>query len=91
MASTDVQHTDVIDTGWVREPSEAPSARFGWHGNGAVKTYWTMTILCVIALLGMLIGNHVGHVEDIYLVAIAAGLVGLAIYGTLRNRGTWKR
>ncbi len=72
MASTEVDHPSV-DTGWVREPVDAPSARFGWHGFGR-KTGAIAGWLVVIALLGMLIGNHTGKVEDIFLVCIAAGV-----------------
>ena len=72
MASTEVEHDkhEQIDTGWKHEPADAPSARFGWHGT-ATKTAYAAGWFCVAALLFMLIGNQVGHVEDIYLVVIA--------------------
>lgn len=45
-------------------------------------------ILCAVFLLLMLIGNHKGHIEDIFLIATAAGLV-LAVVGdwVLRRNG----
>ncbi|GAB10934.1 hypothetical protein GOARA_063_01330 [Gordonia araii NBRC 100433] len=81
MASTEVDHPSV-DTGWVREPVEAPSARFGWHGFGR-KTGSIAGWFVVIALLGMLIGNHTGKVEDIFLVATAAVIAFLLIRNTV--------
>ncbi|MDO4908917.1 MAG: DUF2631 domain-containing protein [Corynebacterium sp.] len=49
---------------------DEPSAAWGWHniGRRAVQiSGW----ISVIFLLCMLIGNHHGHIEDIYLVVIA--------------------
>ena len=87
MASTEVEH---IDTGWVREPADAPSARFGWHGT-APRTYAIAAFLTGLAMLAMLIGNHVGHVEDIYLIIFAVGLIGFAGYKMIPRKGAWKR
>lgn len=80
MASTELDHNDDIDTGWTHEPAQAPSARFGWHGV-ATKSFYIAGWFCVLALLGMLVGNHVGHVEDIWLVATAAGLAAILVKG----------
>ncbi|MFT4128034.1 MAG: DUF2631 domain-containing protein [Gordonia sp. (in: high G+C Gram-positive bacteria)] len=80
MAGTDVEHHEEIDTGWRREPADAPSARFGWHGV-ATKSIYVVGWLGVIALLAMFIGNHKGHVEDIWLAAAAI----VVAYGLLRG------
>ncbi|WP_132993636.1 DUF2631 domain-containing protein [Gordonia zhaorongruii] len=87
MASTEVDH---IDTGWVREPANAPSARFGWHGT-APRTYAIAAFVSGLICLGMLVGNHIGHVEDIYLIAIAIVLIGYATYKIIPRKGTWRR
>lgn len=44
--------------------------------------------ISIIALLAMTIGNHEGHTEDIFLVAIAA-LIAIALIGdaVLRRNG----
>ena len=84
MASTEVDHPSV-DTGWVREPADAPSARFGWHGFGR-KTAAIAGWVVVIALLGMTIGNHTGKVEDVFLVCIAIGLAFVLLKNTLAPR-----
>lgn len=89
MASTEVEHT-AVDTGWVREPVNAPSARFGWHGQ-ATKTFQIAGWFVVFSLLAMLIGNHHGHVEDIWLIAIAAGLAFILIKNTIGRRGRWQK
>ena len=87
MASTEVA---TIDTGWVREPADAPSARFGWHGVGR-KSIAVAAIISGLIMLGMIIGNHIGHVEDIYLVIFAVGLIGYPIYQMIPRKGAWKR
>lgn len=99
MASTDVEHTvghgdgghgevEVIDTGWRREPADAPSARFGWHGAGT-KTFYGAAIFFALFLLAMIIGNHTGRIEDLYLIAFAAGTIFLVVRGWWMNRGKW--
>ena len=87
MASTEVAQ---IDTGWVREPYDEPSARFGWHGT-APRTYAIAALVSGIILLCMLVGNHVGHIEDIWLIAIAVVLIGYAGFKMIPRRGAWKR
>lgn len=92
MAATDVEHAgghaEVIDTGWRREPYDAPSARFGWHGV-ATKTFGGAAIFFALFLLAMLIGNHTGRVEDIWLIAFAAGLVIICARNAWLSRGKW--
>ncbi|MGB3699520.1 MAG: DUF2631 domain-containing protein [Gordonia sp. (in: high G+C Gram-positive bacteria)] len=87
MASTEVE---TIDTGWVHEPADAPSARFGWHGV-ARKSIAAASLITALILLGMLKGNHVGHVEDIYLIVIAVALIGYTVYAMIPRKGAWKR
>ena len=86
MASTEVE---PVDTGWVREPADAPSARFGWHGQ-ATKSFMIAGWFCVFALLAMFIGNHRGHVEDIWLAAFAVVLAYFLLKPVWANRGRWK-
>lgn len=85
MASTDVEHAEEIDTGWRHEPADAPSARFGWHGV-ATRTFYIAGWVCVVILLAMFFGNHVGHVEDIWLAASAAVLAVFLLKGMLTKK-----
>lgn len=87
MASTEVA---TIDTGWVREPVDAPSARFGWHGVGR-KSIAAASFVTALILLAMLKGNHVGHVEDIWLIVIAVAMIGYTVYAMIPRKGAWKR
>ncbi|WP_020107309.1 DUF2631 domain-containing protein [Nocardia sp. 348MFTsu5.1] len=82
MASTEVEYKP--------EPAEAPSARFGWHGEG-LRTFKIAAWVSVVALLGMTIGNHEGHVEDFYLLGFAGLLVFILVRGEIKSRGKWKR
>lgn len=87
MASTEV---DTIDTGWVREDPDAPSARFGWSGT-ADRTYAIASFVSGLIMLGMLVGNHVGHVEDIFLICIAVVLFAYPLFKLRPRKGKWKR
>lgn len=87
--STEVQHADSELGVWKREPIDAPSSRFGWHGESPVF-YRVVLFLSAVGLLLLLIGNQVGHVEDIYLVAIAVVCVLWIIRSVIVNRRKWK-
>lgn len=84
MASTEVEHFDGVDT------AEVPSAAWGWSKIN-VRTWHGVGLFTIVFLLAMLRGNHVGHIEDIFLVGFAAfALLALVrdIWG--RRRG-WIR
>lgn len=96
MADTEIAQTDkhsheleVVDTGWQREPTDAPSARFGWHGES--KTAMRVAgWISGLVLLAMIIGNHKGHVEDLYLIGITALLWFVLIRDLVLSRGKWR-
>ncbi|MBF6348884.1 MULTISPECIES: DUF2631 domain-containing protein [Nocardia] len=84
MPATDVelvtdQHVTTVD------PAEVPSAAFGWSGESRT-TFRVAAVVVIIALLGMLIGNHSGQVENLYLIGFAAALAGILIYDVIYRR-----
>jgi hypothetical protein len=84
VASTEVEHYNGVDG------AEVPSAAWGWSRIN-YRTWRTTGLIIVIFLLAMLRGNHVGHVEDVFLIGFAVlALVVLIrdIWG--RHRG-WLR
>ncbi|MFC4374791.1 DUF2631 domain-containing protein [Nocardia halotolerans] len=66
------------------DPAEVPSAAWGWSGESP-KTFRIAGWFVVIALLAMTIGNHQGHVEDIFLVGMA-GLLALILVADVFTR-----
>jgi hypothetical protein len=80
-----VASTEVV---YKREPADAPSARFGWHGEG-LKTFKIAGWVSIIALLAMTIGNHEGHVEDLFLIGFALLLAFILIRGEIISRRKW--
>lgn len=93
MAATDQHpanqdHADQHSTGHGVDPHEVdphrePSADWGWHGGfpvaGPIMGWFT-----AFALFSMLIGNHRGRVEDVWLVGLGLLLVAMLI-GSHRN------
>lgn len=84
MANTEVERHNGVDV------EDIPSAEWGW-------SYLNVTVLQVggvlaaLFLLLMMHGNHVGHVEDFFLIGFAAFiLVAVARDWWLRRRG-WLR
>jgi hypothetical protein len=81
MANTEVERYSEVD------PAEVPSAAWGWSKINH-RTWYAMGIFVIVFLLGMLRGNHIGHVENWFLIAFAA-LTALVIVRDviLRRRG----
>jgi uncharacterized protein DUF2631 len=72
------------------DPQDEPSAAWGWHGGfprGSVIMGWVSAIIILL----MVIGNHQGKIEDIYLVVIGIGMILLLIRHTARSRRSWRR
>lgn len=72
------------------DPSTEPSAAWGWHGSfprSARVGGWATAAV----LLLMLIGNHRGRVEDLWLIGLAAVVVGMLVVDLMRSRTSWRR
>jgi hypothetical protein len=75
--------------GTTPEAADEPSAAWGWHG-GFPKASLIAGWASVAILLVMLIGNHQGKVEDLWLVGIAAFMaLGLVLH-MLKQRNSWR-
>ena len=84
MASTEVERHTGVDV------EDVPSAQWGWSKEN-YKLIHIGGLLSAVFMLAMLRGNHVGHVEDAFLIAFAILLViVVARDWWLRRRG-WIR
>ena len=69
------------------DPHDEPSAEWGWSKENP-RLIHIGGILAAIFMLCMLRGNHVGKVEDIFLVAFAVVILGVVARDWwLRRRG----
>ena len=84
MASTEVERHTGVDV------EDVPSAEWGWSRR--ILGLTTSAACCLrVFLLLMMHGNHVGHVEDWFLIGFAALIViAVARDWSLRRRG-WIR
>lgn len=73
MSSSDSGHGKEIVIKGVSSLDE-PSVKWGWHGFNR-KAASIVGIGFAAFLLLMNIGNHIGHIEDIYLTAIAIAIL----------------
>ena len=64
MVNTEVERYSEVD------PAEVPSAAWGWS-KITPRTWYAGGIFIILFLLAMLHGNHVGHVEDLWLIGMA--------------------
>lgn len=84
MAGTELERNDSLVVNGV-DTADVPSAAWGWSGesNKAAKIAgWVV----VVFLLVMMIGNHHGHVEDLFLIGFAALIAGILVRDTILQR-----
>ena len=84
MVSTELDTTKGVDV------EDVPSAAWGWSKENH-KAIQIGGILAALFMLAMLRGNHVGHVEDIFLVAFAVVILGVVARDWWLRRRGWTR
>jgi Protein of unknown function (DUF2631) len=62
---------------------------WGWHGE-AGKTGRVLGYLMIVLLLVMLVGNHEGRVEDLWLIGSALILAIALIWDSRRRKNAWR-
>ncbi|MEU0541657.1 DUF2631 domain-containing protein [Nocardia sp. NPDC005978] len=85
MAATELEPTHSAGVVTKVDTAEVPSAAWGWSGESR-RTFRVAGWVVVFILLAMIIGNHKGKVEDIYLVGFAALLAGIMIRDSFLQR-----
>lgn len=84
MVSTELDKTNGVDV------EDVPSAAWGWSKENH-KWIQIGGILSALFILAMLKGNHVGKVEDIFLVAFAIVILGVVARDWWLRRRGWTR
>lgn len=73
-----------------RDPMAEPSVEWGWHGTfprAARIGGWAFVLIFLV----MLIGNHEGRVEDLWLVGLALVTAGVLVRDQIKRRASWRR
>jgi hypothetical protein len=68
---------------------DEPSADWGWHQHFP-RMRQVAGWITVIVLLLMNIGNHQGHVEDLWLIGIAVVIAGALVHDLVKRRTPWR-
>jgi hypothetical protein len=84
VVSTEVDKTDGVDV------EDVPSAAWGWSKENH-KLIQLGGILSALFILAMLRGNHVGKVEDIFLIVFAIVVLGVVARDWWLRRRGWTR
>ncbi|KZS76406.1 hypothetical protein A4G26_21835 [Mycobacterium kansasii] len=84
MASTEVEQYTGVD------PAEVPSAKWGWSRINH-RTWHIVGLGIFVLLLAMLRGNHVGHIEDWFLIGFAALALVVLVRDLWGRRRGWLR
>lgn len=67
------------------DPADEPSADWGWHGTFP-KTTRVMWWIIAAFLLLLIIGNHEDTLADLWMVVLAACVVGFLLVDAVRGR-----
>ena len=84
MASTEVERHTGVDV------EDVPSAEWGWSKEN-YKLIHIGGLVSAAFMLLMLRGNHVGHVEDIFLIGFAVTIFGIVFRDWWLRRRGWTR
>ena len=84
MANTEVERHTGVDV------EDVPSAHWGWSKENH-RAIQIGGIVAGLFMLAMLRGNHVGHVEDIFLVGFAITIFGIVFRDWWLRRRGWTR
>jgi uncharacterized membrane protein len=84
VVSTELDKTDGVDV------EEVPSAAWGWSKENH-KYIQIGGIVSALFILAMLRGNHVGHVEDIFVIVFALLVLGVVARDWWLRRRGWTR
>jgi hypothetical protein len=84
VASTEVEHYNGVDV------AEVPSAAWGWSRID-YRTWHAVGLFSVGFLLVMMRGNHVGHVENLFLIGFAALTLFVVLRDMWGRRRGWLR
>ena len=79
MVNTEVERYSEAD------PADVPSAAWGWS-KITYRTWYALGIFIILFLVGMLRGNHVGHVEDWFLIGFAVLVAGVMLRDVIMRR-----
>ena len=85
-----VSSSSELDKRPAVDPHDEPSAEWGWHGSLPKATKiagWVSTI----AVFAMLIGNHHGRTEDLFIIIIGISMIALLVRNQVRSRTSWRR
>ncbi|HEU5470330.1 MAG TPA: DUF2631 domain-containing protein [Actinophytocola sp.] len=72
------------------DPQDEPSAKWGWHGGFPRGTRIAGWFTAAVMFL-MLIGNHTGKTEDLWLLGIGTTIAVVLILDIVRSRTAWRR
>ena len=87
MVSTELDPTDPTQG---VDVEDVPSAAWGWSKENH-KLIQIGGILSALFMLAMLRGNHVGRVEDIFLIVFALVILGVVARDWWLRRRGWSR
>jgi hypothetical protein len=84
VAGTEVEHYNGVDV------AEVPSAAWGWSRINT-RTWHSVGVFAFVFLLAMLRGNHVGHIENWFLIGFAVLTLFVLVRDLWGRRRGWIR
>lgn len=83
-SSSELDKRPAVDT------HDEPSAEWGWHGTFP-KAVRIAGVISALFCFAMLIGNHHGFTEDLWLIATGTSIILFLVWDGVRGRTSWRR
>jgi LPXTG-motif cell wall-anchored protein len=77
-------------SGHTVSPADEPSAEWGWHGEFRFGTP-AAGVVVGLGTLAMLIGNHSGWTENLWLIFTGLAILGGVAWMIHKRRTSWRR
>jgi Protein of unknown function (DUF2631) len=72
------------------DPLDEPSAEWGWHGSFPNGMRIAGVVVAIVLLL-LLLGPYQTHLQDLWMIPIALGILALIVRGTVKRRNAWRK
>ncbi|GAB3500069.1 DUF2631 domain-containing protein [Amycolatopsis cihanbeyliensis] len=80
----------AVERRYAVDPQEEPSVDWGWHGRFP-KITRAFGWFIAFGLFVMLIGNHENNTENVWLIGLGLGVIGLLLLDLRKQRTAWRR
>jgi len=72
------------------DPSDEPSAEWGWHGTFPNGQRIAGVVVAIVLVL-LIFGPYQSRTQDLWMLPIALGILVLIVRGSMKRRDAWRK